>query len=343
MEFRPRFMATHLASVPHRDPQQVCRLILDNFPEAPTLPRLTKSTRMFLEGMPCLVVDAERRKLSFDLSPQREEELLQFYERVLADDVNYFAISEEWALGTYALLRELQKEPPPELKVVHIQTPGPISWALSTSDEKGAPAFYNETMRDIMVKTLAMKAKWQEKMVRQALPEVETLVDYGEPALIVHTSAVGSGAREDLIKAVNEVLGAVEGMAGIHCCANIDWSILMDSNADFINFDAFEYADKVALYAEDVKRFLGRGGMLAWGVVPTFDDKIAAESVDSLVERLEQGMQLMIDRGIDRDMLAEASWVTPSCSTASMSLEMAERAFVYASEVSRRMREKYFG
>lgn len=343
MTFKPQFMATHLAAVPQRDSKRVCRLILDHFPEAPCLPRLTRSTRMYLEGMPCLVVDSERGKLSFDLSQEREHELLEFYEHVLADDLDYFAISEASAPGVYALVRTLRQEPPPELKVVHIQTPGPVSWAMTAVDENGAPAFYNETMRDIMVKTLAMKARWQEKMVREALPGVATLLDYGEPALVIHTSAVGSGARADLIKAMNEVLDAVEGMAGVHCCANIDWSILLESHAAWINFDAFEYADRLALYPDDLKRFLARGGMLAWGVVPVFDEKIAAESVDSLVQRVEQGMRLMVDKGIDRALLAESSWITPACSTASMSLPMAERAFAYTRDVSRRLRERYFG
>src|SRR3989304_3597228 len=103
MAFQPRFMATHLAAVPQRDSKQVCRLILDHFPEAPCLPRLTRSTRMYLEGMPCLVIDSERGKLSFDLSPEREHELLEFYERVIADDVEYLAISEAPAPGVSAL------------------------------------------------------------------------------------------------------------------------------------------------------------------------------------------------------------------------------------------------
>jgi len=343
MTFLPRFMATHLSAVPQRDSKQVCRLILDHFPEAPCLPRLTRSTRMYLEGMPCVIVDSERGKICFDLSQAREHELLEFYEHVLADDVDHFAIGEASAPGMYGLIRTLQAEAPPELKVVHIQTPGPVSWAMTAVDENGSPAFYNETMRDIMVKTLAMKARWQERMVREALPGVETLVDYGEPALVIHTSAVGSGAREDLIKAMNEVLDAVDGMAGVHCCANIDWSILLETNADWINFDAFEYADRLALYPDDLKRFLARGGMLAWGVVPVFDEKIAAESVDSLIQRVESGMQLMVDKGIDRALLAGSSWITPACATASMSPDMAVRAFAYTKGVSQRLRARYFG
>ena len=60
--------------------------------------------------------------------------------------------------------------------------------------------------------------------------------------------------------------------------------------------------------------------------MPVFDDKIARESVDSLVERLERGMLIMVDKRVDRALLAEASWVTPCCTTASMSPAMAERA-----------------
>lgn len=341
MAFRPRFMATHVAPVPQRDPQQACKLVLDNFPEAPCLPSLTNSMRMFLEGMPCITIDSERKKVVFDRSPQREGELVEFYERILADDVDAFAISEKWAVGTYALLKELQRAAPPELQVVHVHSPGPITFALTANDENGSPAFYDEVLREIVVKTLAMKARWLEKLVREALPGVATLVEYGEPALVVHTSAVGSGSRDDLIKALDAVLEVVEGMAGIHCCANVEWSMLMETKADFINFDSFEYADRVALYGDHLKRYLARGGMLAWGCVPVFDEKISKETVDSLMQRLEDGMRLIESKGIDRQLLAEASWVTPCCATASMSLPMAERAFAYTSEISKRMREKY--
>jgi len=343
MVFRPRFAATLVSPVPQRDPQQVCRLVLDSFPEAPCLPSLTSSMRMFLEGMPCLIVNSERKKLLFDRSGEREDELVEFYERILADDVDHFAISEKWAVGAYALLRELERAAPSELKVVHIHLPGPVTLAPSANDENGAPAYYDEVLREIVVKTLAMKARWLENLVRQTLPGIMTLVEYGEPALVVHTSAVGSGSREDIIKALDAVLEVVQGIAGIHCCANVEWSMLMETSADCINFDSTEYADRVALYSDELKRFLARGGMLAWGCVPVFDDKIAKESVDSLVERLERGMQLMVDKGVDRALLAEASWVTPCCATASMSPAMAERAFAYTSEISRRMRTRYFG
>jgi hypothetical protein len=337
MKFSPRLMATHLAAMAHRDPEQACSLILKYFPEAPGIPRLTKSTRMYLEGIPCLVVDSSRRKLWFDISPE-----IEFYERCEANDLDSFAISRESAPGMYALLERLREQPPKQLKMVHIQTPGPVSWGLSMTDGQGTPAFYQETMRDILVKTLAMKAKWQERKVREALPDVQTMVDFGEPSLVVHTSAVGSGPREDIIQALNEVLKAVEGLSCIHCCANIDWSILMETKTDAINFDAYEYADKIALYPKELKAFLERGGMLAWGIVPTSEEKIVQESADTLMGRLEKDLQLIVNGGIDRQTLLESSILTPSCATSMISPELGERAFRYTSEISRRMREKYF-
>ena len=342
MKVLPRFIATHLAAMPHRNLEQACRVILQYFQEAPAIPRLTRSTRMYLEGIPCLVVDSEKRRLWFDISPQREKELLEFYERYEADDVDYFAISRDYAPGMYAMLERLKEERPSELRIVHIQTPGPVSWGLTVTDEEGKAAFYNDTMKDVLVKTLAMKAKWQERLIQDMLPGVQAMVNFGEPSLIVHSSAVGSGVRENVIHALNEVIEAVNGLSCIHCCANIDWTILMESNTDVINFDAYEYMDKIALYPKEWNRFLERGGILAWGIVPTSNEKIVSESVETLMERLEEGFEVLVGNGVNRERLLEASMITPSCTTSTMSVELSELAFRYTSELSQRMRERYF-
>ncbi len=87
MDFEPKFMATHLAAMPNRDPIPTSSFILETFPEPPSIPRLTKSTRMYLEQIPCLVVDREKKKLWFDISPEREHEILDFYEKFANDNL----------------------------------------------------------------------------------------------------------------------------------------------------------------------------------------------------------------------------------------------------------------
>ena len=158
---------------------------------------------------------------------------------------------------------------------------------------------------------------------------------------MVHTSAVGSGPREEIVHSLNEVMGAVEGLTCIHCCANIDWSILMETHTDALSFDAYEYADKIALYPKELRAFVERGGMLAWGIVPTSDEKIVRESVATLMLRLETDLEMLGKTGVDRQRLLQASMITPSCATSMMTLELGERAFQFTGEISQRMREKY--
>ena len=138
----------------------------------------------------------------------------------------------------------------------------------------------------------------------------------------------------------------LEGITHLHCCANFDWSLLMKTNADCINFDAYQYGETMSLYPDALKEFLGRGGMISWGIVPTTGPvgmpDIENESPSTLMERLEQAIQLVVDRGIDKETLLEASWITPTCVTSILSIEAAERAFAYTKEISQRMREKYF-
>jgi hypothetical protein len=116
----------------------------------------------------------------------------------------------------------------------------------------------------------------------------------------------------------------------------------MESNTDVINFDAYEYMDKIGLYSKEWNQFLERGGILAWGIVPTSNEKILAENLETLRKRLEAGFETVIGNGVDREKLFAASMITPSCATSTMSVELSDLAFRYTSELSHQMRETYF-
>ena len=109
-------------------------------------------------------------------------------------------------------------------------------------------------------------------------------------------SAFGSSTyvsvkREDVVALISEVIDAVhaEGaIAGIHCCGNTEWSILIDAGVDIVNFDAFGYGETIALYPDAVSRFITGGGLIAWGVVPT-SPAIREQTVETLNDRFTQG------------------------------------------------------
>ena len=99
---------------------------------------------------------------------------------------------------------------------------------------------------------------------------------------------------------------AVDGVAGVHCCANFDWSLLMSTSARVINFDTYRYGETMALYGSNLAEFLARGGMIAWGIVPTHDPAtLDAENAASLVNKLEHTLEMVVASGVDRDLLME--------------------------------------
>ena len=95
--------------------------------------------------------------------------------------------------------------------------------------------------------------------------------------------------RDDTVAKLGEVIDAVhaEGaIAGVHCCGNTEWPILMDAGVDIINFDAFDYGETILLYPDNFKAHLKAGKLLAVGIVPTNSAKIHAQTVDSLMRQV---------------------------------------------------------
>jgi hypothetical protein len=137
-----------------------------------------------------------------------------------------------------------------------------------------------------------------------------------------------------------EAVHADNGIAGIHCCGNTEWSILVDAGVDMVNFDAFEYGDTIAMYPDAVKAHLERGGMLAWGVVPT-SKAILDQTVESLAAHFEKMIDNLASKGIDKQLIAEQAVVTPSCGTGSMEPADAEKVFEMTNLLSKAMKEKY--
>jgi len=124
----------------------------------------------------------------------------------------------------------------------------------------------------------------------------------------------------------------------MHCCGNTDWAMIMEMNLDVVNFDAFEYAQTVSLYADAAQDFLGRGGVFAWGIVPTTDE-IDAADIDGLWTRLNDGMKIFVARGIAQDALRRQCLLTPSCGAGSMSAHRCEKVFDLLFELRKKYRQ----
>ena len=356
MTIKPKFLATGIGSVPFTDADYAVESLVSKLPDLPfwpQLPRLGLNEQMqaqYSESLPCIKLDHENNRLYFDTTGDYTEAFTGFYEAYLSamdsesgdGDCSAMAISPEFSKGIYALEKHL-KTRTDKLPFVKVQTIGPCSFTLTVTDQDRKLIYYSDEFRDMIVKALSMKCRWQIQKFQPYAEKVICFLD--EPILSAYGSSTYiSVMREDMVSLLNEAIEAIHqdnALAGIHCCGNTEWSILIDAGADIVNFDAFEFGESIALYPEAVSEFLNRGGLLAWGVVPT-SIAIREQTVESLAEHFEKLMDHLAAKcKIAKQIVVEQAMITPSCGTGVMEPEDAEKVFELTSALSKAMKVKY--
>jgi len=342
-----------LGSLPHTDVVKGTALSLTATPEIPAwvqFPRLHPKEAMivqFTEGMGGLREEGGRT--FFDTkAPGFEEELLGFYEGYLAfqegkdEALAAFALSSEYAAGFPEFLRQLHKHPTP-LVAVKGQVTGPFTLGTNLIDQDRRLSYYDERLRDMVVKSVALKAAWQIRELTPFCQRVMIFID--EPGLLAFGSSTFTAiSRQDVLGDLNQVASAIhaEGaLAGVHCEANTDWSLLMEAELEILHFDAYDHFRVMTLYPEELAAFLERGGILGWGIVPTLDtDAAATETMESLEAKFEEQVAELERRGHEREVLLSQTLLAPSCGMGTLSEELAERALGLLKELSGRLRER---
>jgi len=339
----PRFefsgLATAVGSMPHTDPKEACSLVAKFLPEIPAWPQLPRRSFLenmyaqFSEGFPGVVIEEER--IYVNSATDLETPLAQLYASYLENNVEKYAISPDYATGLHAFL-ETELGSPFATKG---QVTGPVTWGLAVTDEHRRPILYDDTLADALAKHLHLKAAWQERELKAVSPNAIIFVD--EPYMASVGSAFVSLSREQVIGLLEEVFAGISVLRGVHCCGNTDWSILLATSLDILNFDAYNYGYTIALYPEEVKAFLERGGVIAWGIVPHDEKDLNGETVKSLIDRLEDEIGNLDRKGIPFRQVLSQCLVTPSCGLGSISEEAAAWALELLAGVSKELRKRY--
>jgi methionine synthase II (cobalamin-independent) len=324
-------------------------------PEIPSwvqFPKRTPHENMmiqFTEGMPGLVEDEDRTY--FDTAaPDFVDSLTDFYARYLAVTeegdtaaLDTFDLSEEYAAGFGEFIARLP-EYVSRAVMLKGQVTGPFTLGTNLLDQDRRCSYYDDQLRDVIVKTVALKARWQiAQLSAFGLP---TMIFLDEPSLLGFGSQTFiTVSREDITRDINEVVDTIHalgGLAGVHCEENTDWSLLMETNLDILDFDAYDHMQAITLYPAELHAFLERGGCLAWGIVPTLDREAAAtETVPSLLDRLDDGLSQLVRKGFDRNLLLRRALVTPSCGAGGVLTEpLTERVLDLLHQISARLREQ---
>jgi methionine synthase II (cobalamin-independent) len=262
-----------------------------------------------------------------------------FYERFLAEDIDYFAISREYAPGLYTLVELMVRGAAHSGGYVKGQSVGPVTFAAGAKDIEGNSLLQDPELLEAMVKGLSIKALWQVR--RLSTSGRKPMIFLDEPYLSGFGSAFSPIERQQVIDLLGTVITYLreksDALIGIHCCGNTDWAMLLEAGPDIINFDAYAYLDTFLLYRDDIIRFLEQDGIIAWGIIPT-SDAIAKESVEGLLARLKEGLGRLHQWGIDPERLAQRSILTPACGMGTMPPEEAKRGLDLLSSLSNKCR-----
>ena len=333
-----RLLTTAMAVMPHKDVERALEAALSlDIPFWPQLPRYSYHEDMYVqasEHFPGIVLDLAKQTLRFAY-----DKFLQELEEAMAhfDEPDYFDIGDSYSV-VYRRFLELDLSTRPAIRG---QLEGPISFGLNVKDQDDRPILFDDTVRPFMIEFMAKRVNTQLNRLKRLNANAFMYVD--EPGLQFLFSAM-AGYSDQAGKHDMEVFfSMIERPRGVHLCGNPDWDFLLNQDLDILSMDIYSNAEVFQSYAGSIRRFLDRGSVLVWGIVPTNLEPFSKESIPTLRKKIEDVWNTLVGKGIDRDLLLSQSLISPAtcCLVNPDGEKTVENAFSLVKNLSKILREKY--
>lgn len=357
MSIKTNFLPTTVGSLPHGNPEKAVELIFKYFPECPVISQLANVSpkedmlSQYNENIPGIEFDEADNCWYMDQESEtffeKLEEFFLDYESIVNeknwDILDKYAISEAHCSTLPFFLKKLGEQKPAFVKG---QITGPFTMGTSLVGRDKKCIFYDETLKEIMLKGLTIKALWLVKKFREASPESQPIIFMDEPTISQYgTSAFITVKKEDVIGCLSEIASVLQdngALVGVHCCGKSDWSLITESGVDILNFDGYYFGESLGLFSKEMENFLNKGGKIAWGIIPTLDVN-ALESSDAgiLAKKFEEAKSYLVNKNISEKLIDENSLITTSCGAGSLSESQAEKAMKLTYELSELLRKQF--
>ena len=329
---------TAMAVMPHKDADRALDLALTmDIPFWPQLPHVSYTEDMYVqaaEHFPGILLDMENRTLRFSM----EKFIIEFEETMAHfDEPEYFDISKEYSVVYHRFLEmDLSGRP-----AIRGQLEGPVSFGFNVLDQDKRPILFEDTVRSFMLEFMSKRINVQLERLKQMNSNAFMFVD--EPGLQFLFSALSGYDSTKAKSDMEDFFAMIQRPRGIHLCGNPDWDFLLNLDLDILSLDTYQNGEIFASYSKSIKRFLDRGGIIVWGVVPTNFEPFEAENINTLEAKLTEVWDFLIDKGIDREFLISRSLISPAtcCLVNPDGEKTVEMAFKVVTELSQRLRDKY--
>jgi len=331
-------LTTAMAVMPQTDVQLALDLALSlDVPFWPQLPNFSYYEDMYVqaaEHFPGIVLDVQQRTLRFSMDKfiaEFEETMSRF------DDPAYFDISEKFSVVYHDFLsRDLAGRP-----AIRGQLEGPVSFGFNILNQDDRPILFDDTIRPFMLEFMAKRINSQLARLRKKNDNAFMFVD--EPGLQFIFSAMSGYGEQKAKTDLDNFFATVDGPRGIHLCGNPDWDFLLNLDMDILSLDIYTNAEIFCSCAHSIRKFLDRGGVLVWGIIPTGYELFAKESLGFLIMKLEGIWQHLCKKGLDMEQILDRSLLSPAtcCLVNPDQGKTVENAFSMVNHLSLMLREKY--
>lgn len=299
--------ATGIGSLPHDDPGAAVAFVVDALADLPAAPQLPR--RHAAEGMLAQAVDGIRGVIV-----DQEGALVVDVKDVDPDaPVDASFDGEAWAtLRLFFDAVRTRRGP------VKIQLTGPVTLGIALT-EAGVPT---DVAFDVAAHAVHARARALVQLTEDAAPNAGVVAVLDEPGLVAWGTDRLPLKGDDVVDLLSGGLASLGHgvLTGVHCCADIDWKLVSDAGPDIVSLPATPGAARAAL---TLSAFLDRGGLVAWGVVPT--DRPIGQGVDPLWRRLAELWGELTRLGCDPIRLRQQALLTPACGLAHHDVHQAGR------------------
>jgi len=331
-------LTTAMAVMPHVDVSRALEMALSlDVPFWPQLPNYSYYEDMYVqaaEHFPGMIVDLENRTLRFSIDRFADE-----LEAALArlEDPVALDVSETYSVVYHRFLAlDLADRP-----AIRGQLEGPISFGFNVLDQDGRPVLFDDTVRYFMLDFMAKRVNVQLARLKELNPNAFMFID--EPGLQFLFSGMAGYSDLQAKGDLDRFFAGVDRPRGVHLCGNPDWDFLLGLDLDVLSMDVYTNGEIFSSYSGSIGKFLDRGGVIVWGIVPTGFEAFEEEEIPSLVRRLEDVWKILWLKGIDRELLISRSMISPAtcCLINPDKTLTVERAFAAVNRMAEELRDRY--
>ena len=331
-------LTTAMAVMPHTDVQQALKTALSlDVPYWPQLPNYSYYEDMYVqaaEHFPGIVLDMEHKTLRFSMDKFIEE-----FEETMAhfEEPDYFDVSKTYSVVYHHFLDlDLSDRP-----AIRGQLEGPVSFGFNILDQDDRPILFDDTIRPFMFEFMAKRINVQLNRLKNINTNAFMFID--EPGLQFIFSAMSGYGEQKAKKDLDEFFSMIDSPRGIHLCGNPDWDFLLGLDMDILSLDVYSNAEIFGSCAPSIKKFLNKGGILVWGIIPTGLETFEKENLNFLAFKLNNIWKALGKKGIDIDQIVRNSMLSPAtCCLVNQDKEKTvEKAFQMTRNLSQILREQY--